>query len=195
MRDSRPLWLCAVSCRLRPLRPRVARLRQCLVGVSFLAAFFTLGNNKTKSHDFSAILRQNGLFPQIAVDISRYFRTLIWDKWAISYSFLHQNRHFARQSLNTPPTPPGHFQTFLGVHTVLRNLVCIFRAKMPIGVHAANPSTILHISPCLYFILQSYPPTIPAACRQRLMDIRRRGSNLPAGLWTQHSKTASSMAR
>ena len=108
MRDSQPFWFRAASCRLRPLRHRFApwRLRQCLLGVrsSPLGDFFSFppisSNIQTKTRDFPAILKQNGLFSKIASDIFRYFQTLSWDKWAISYSFLHQNRHFARQSLN-----------------------------------------------------------------------------------------------
>ena len=45
-------------------------------------------------------------------DIFGHNRTLSWEEWAISYSFLRKYRHFARQSLN-PHSPPsdisGHF--------------------------------------------------------------------------------------
>ena len=45
-------------------------------------------------------------------DKTRHFQTSIWVKWEISSSLLPQYRYFAIQSLNTPPTPPRHFQTF-----------------------------------------------------------------------------------
>ena len=54
---------------------------------------------------FSNTLTNSRKFPN-PFDKTRHFQTLIWAKWAIPSSFLLQYRHFAIQSLNTPPTPP-----------------------------------------------------------------------------------------
>ena len=139
------------------------------VGVSFLAHFFTLGNNKTKTRDFPAILRPNGLFFKIAPDISRHFQTLNWDKWAILHSFLCQNRYFARQSLNTPPIPldiSGHFCLFAPFCEILS----LFLGQY--GPSAFAPPT-RPTGPTNYFTPQSLPPRLQASHGQaRLLHAR-----------------------
>ena len=122
----------------------------------FFSFFFTPSNNKTKYRCFSAIFRQKGAFIKIVPDIFGHFWTLIWDKWAISCSFLRQNRHFSRQSLNTHSPPldiSGHFCLF---EPFCENLS---RFLGQYGPSALAPPT-RQSDPIFYFTPQSVPPRL-----------------------------------
>ena len=158
MRDSRLIWLSAVSC--RPSVHSCGLSRLCVLAFEAMppwrelfAIFFIPSNNKPKSRNFSAILRQNGAFIKILSGISGHFRALSWREWVTSSSFLRKYSHFTWQSAYAHP-PLGHFRTFLPVRGILRKLVAVFRALRPIDPRAALSPTLRQCCSISHFALQ-----------------------------------------
>ena len=138
MRDSQPLCFRAVSCVLRHRfasgRLRQCLLRQCLLCVRSLPFVSSQAIIRQKPGDFRQHqdkMDDSAKYFRTHSDIFGHFRTLRWDKWAISLAIFRKYRHFAIQSLNTHSPPPDISDIFLAFEAFCKNLQAFFEQKRP----------------------------------------------------------------